>query len=245
MFMEQFLDWIDRGGILRNIVGYLLRAIGVLLIVGAVVSFLLHIYQWFKVFEYSWAGLGLGSPAVSESIFSTLQTLLAGPAYIIIQCLFYYMLIHTIYLRADNILNLDTSNYTVIPIFTQVLRLGGDLSVVTGIVWSVHLFVHAVFSTFGAVLYSLFDIRLLPYGVLFGAHEGPRTIQQLLETLYTFGPSFGQTGDWWFVLSLLLTGIFTMIVATFIQMVYYWLAELQIVLVDIARNTEAKSTGEE
>lgn len=245
MFMKQFLDWIDRGGILRNIVGYLLRTIGVLLIVGAVCLFFLHLYQWYRVFAFGWWGPLFDTPSTSESIFSTLQTLVAGPVFIALQCLLYYMVIHTIYLRAGNILELDATNYTVIPIFAQILRLGGDLAVVHGIVWSIQLCVHAVFSAGAALFHSLFGVKLLPYSMFFAAHEGGGTAMRLIDQFLMFGPSMGQQGDWLFVFSLALTAVFTLIVTTLIQMIHYWLAELQIVLVDIARNTETKSTAEE
>jgi hypothetical protein len=195
-FMKPFLELIGEGQIFKKIYAWILRIAAALI---AIAGLFIWIFGWkslvFDVFA-------IGFPMALGGILIELMLI---P--------FFYMIVHTLWLRADTIEALPDSDYTVIPIMSTSLRLTGEL--------------HAIFFLFLGIAGGLY-LWITGSGMpdLFGAYM--RT---------PFLPSFGLGGP-------LLGGLLAMItggIFAFSSLVFfYFLSEIIMVLVDIARNTRKK-----
>jgi hypothetical protein len=196
LFMKPILELINEGKIFKTVYAWILRISAALIaIAGLIIWFL----GWKGVFD-----------AFSFGFFMAL----GGIVIELLLIPFFYMIIHTLWLRAETVEQLPESDYAVIPIMSVSLKLTGEL--------------YAIFFVFFGVaggLYLWIAGSSMPD--LFGGFGlGAPSV-----------PMFGLANP-------LLGGLLTMIagaIFAFSSLVFfYFLSEIIIVLVDIARNTKKK-----
>ena len=193
LFMSDVLDWFSEGEVLRRVFSILLKIVSVLTLLGALYQFA---YNWSFVTEVSFGGF--------------LALLWLQLIFVIAS----YMVIHTIWIRSNSISEIESGQYTVIPIFSQLSRLMGELYAVAAVNIAVGGSVILLFARIPREMQYLFN------------NFFPRTnfIMQLGHRAAGIRPALG------FFLGALGTGLAFLVT-------FYLIAELLIVLVDIARNT--------
>ncbi len=192
LFMSDVLDWFSEGEVLRRIFSVLLKAASILLLLGALYQF---IRNWALVTELGFGGfIGL--------LWVQLIFIIAT-----------YMILHTIWIRSNEIAGIDPGAYTVIPIFSQLSRLLGELYAIAAINVGIG----------GAVI--LLFARI------------PWELQQIISSFTPdffpelgYGAGAGAGIAIRFLFATLGAGLAALVT-------FFLLAELLIVLVDIARNT--------
>lgn len=98
-FFYPIIDSLNKGSLIRNVMAFLFRLIGVVGFVGGV-------YFFFKTISYA-----------PDFWFVLLLFLFAAASFISLQIWFY---------RAQAVLNLEDSEFTVIPIFSNLFRAIGE-----------------------------------------------------------------------------------------------------------------------
>jgi len=180
-FFYPIIDSLNKGSLIRNVMVFLFRLIGV-------VTFIAGIYFFFKTISDA-----------PDFWFVLLLLLLAAASFISLQIWFY---------RAKAILNLENSEFTVIPIFSNLFRAIGEnfalFLITVGIGGTLMLW----FSNYGNYLYLWKFSRYIPFIRLDDSFIGG-----------------------------LIFLVLTIIIAFLILLLTYFLAENILVLVQIAKNT--------
>lgn len=200
-FMKPLLNWVERGGVIRNTFVWFLRSLAVIFGFGGVV-----------VFVRNWGFLG------DLGFFGMIGLLIAQVLLVVTL----YMVVRVLMIRASDIGELNTGKYTVIPIFSIVSKLVGELMAIVSIMGgfmsgTIVLFVGA----YGAN-------RLLESG--FGV-PGVRSVVFSVGRS-TLAASF----------SAVIAGFFFGFLALLVG--YLW-SEMIIVLVDIAENLTERDTADQ
>jgi hypothetical protein len=183
------IESFNKGSLIKKVVSFLFRFIGVIIFVGGV-------YLFFKTISYVpdfWSGV--------------LLFLLLFASILSLQIWFY---------RAKSISNLEDSEFTVIPIFSNLLRALGEN-------------------------YAIFIVAIGLGGTL---NLWFSNYTSNLGELTRFIPLIGLTESS-FIGGLMFLFLIT-VIASFILLLSYFLAENSMVLVEIARNTrELKKVSKE
>jgi hypothetical protein len=156
-FMRRVIEALDRGRVFKAIFSALLKVFAILY---AVFAGLLCVYLLVQGFKESF---GLGVLAV------------LGVALIVF---FVYMLVHTVYIRAQQIAELPDSDYHIIPAVSIFCRLVGEWTFISSLPNFV-IGILFVFAGFGALLGGGFVPPLLTGGLSF------------ISILYLFSPVLG------------------------------------------------------
>ena len=148
----------------------------------------------------------------------TVGAVFAGLVLTIMTVVLTYMLVHTYLIRARTVQDLPESRYSVVPIVAVILRLSGEVMAIYMIFAGLSVFVLALFlgsSSAGSFLPTPGMMSLNPLG------------------------GYGGTGFLEGLAALIGAAVSAFVILLF----FYMLAELAIVLVDIAQNT--RKTAEE
>ncbi len=136
-FFYPIIDSLNKGSLIRNVMAFLFRLIGVVSFVGGV-------YFFFRTISYA-----------PDFWFVLLLFLFASASFISLQIWFY---------RAKAILNLEDSEFTVIPIFSNFFRAIGEnyalFSITVGVGGTLMLW----FSNYGNALREF--SRYIPFVIL-------------------------------------------------------------------------------
>ncbi|MGM0381474.1 MAG: hypothetical protein ACQEP7_05760 [bacterium] len=193
LFMSDVLDWFSEGEVLRRIFSILLKVI-------CGVFALLALYRFAKNWSF-----------VTEVSFGGFLGLLWVQIIFVVAS---YMVLHTIWIRSNKISEIEAGRYTVIPIFSNLSRMMGEIYAV----------IAANVAVGGTVV-------LLFAGL-------PRPLSNLIGEVFPVAvpmmhPGYGAAGikpAIGFFLGAVGAGLSFLVT-------FYLVAELLIVLVDIARNT--------
>ena len=188
LFMKPVLQLISVGHFFRKAFAVFLQILAVVIAIAGLVS---------------WVG-------VWKSVAGQDASLILG---IIIFQLFFviavYMVVHTIFIRAEDISELPDTDYTVIPIVSISLKLCGE-----------------IYACFAAVL-------AIAGGVLIWFIDG--NAFYFIRKSSPFMPSFGYSSDFLGGLTFMVGG---WLVAFLVLVGFYFLAETVVVIIDIAKNTK-------
>lgn len=191
-FMNAMLDLLNKGSLIRGIMAALFRLIGILIFIGVVYLFFDGIAHW------------------PDFFYGILMLLVLASSFLIAQAWFYH---------AKKIVSFEDSDYSVIPIVSNLFRALGET--------------YAIFATAVAVGGMLMDWFSNYAGMMYGF---TRFLYFLpLGDLLPFG-SGRFIGGLVFLLVLLIT-------TYVILLITYFLAENILVLVDIAKNTKMMREG--
>ncbi len=191
-FMNSILDSLNKGTLIRGIMAALFRLIGILVFVGIAYLFFNDIAHW------------------PDFFFGLLMLLVLAASFLIAQAWFYH---------AKNIINFEDSDYSVIPIVSNLFRALGETYAIFATAVGVGGTLMYWFSDYGGAMYGLTRyLYLLPLGDLLSFASG-RFLWGLI-----------------FLLSSLITAYIILLIA-------YFVAENVLVLVDIAKNTKMISLG--
>lgn len=191
-----FLNLINNGRVIRVFMEYLLKLIGVLMILS------------FFVIGYRIIDLASGIDEISV-IFAVIIL-------IILTLFLFYCNFQICFYNADQIKHLGDSKFTIIPIFSLLIRMTGELLAFYTFYFGLVIFILSLFDNEVGQLIFVFDfIGLNPYQLI-PINLGGSTI--------------------FYFLSGIVSGIIILILTQF-------LAEAFIAIVEIARNTEIISKG--
>jgi len=197
LFMQRALAVISQGHLFTSIVASALRVFAVLLSLGALVAWL---RMWKLVFNMN------GAAILGGALFQ---------AFFVIGV---YMVIHTWWIRAEDIRALRGSEFTVIPILSVLLRMLGETYACVSLTLGVG----------GGV------------AALFGAHLGNRIAWFLpgvsLPQFLLVGLLGGSENSF---ISAVLLAVGGAIAAVFWLFLFYCASEILVALVAVARNTAA------
>ena len=192
LFMRPVLDYISRGGIFRLTVAWWLR------ILAGIMGLVLVVL----VFATLRATFQMTGVAILGGLIWTAVTIVAA-----------YMLVHTYLIRAQTVMELPETRYSVVPIVAVLIRLSGELGAIYLVYLGVSAFIGGMFAegmSYGVGNFYGTPFSSLMYGVL---PTGTGFISGVVAFL-------------------------GMAVVAFVQLIVcYMLAELAVVLVDIAENT--------
>jgi hypothetical protein len=189
LFMQDLLSMFSKGIVFRKVSAVALRVIAVFITIVALVLFIL---DWKIVFKLPASGI------------------LGGLIFQMLFVVAIYMVVHTLLIRANEIINLPFSDYTVIPIISIFLKLVGEI--------------YAWFSSLIAVAGGML--------IWFAGGYGGYLLRDLMPFL-PFAKSGGAT--FWGGIIFMFTGLLS---AFIILMFFYWLSESTLVLVDLANNAK-------
>jgi hypothetical protein len=195
-FMKPVLELINEGKIFKTVYAWILRISAALI---AIAGLIIWFFGWKGVFDAFSYGFTMALGGI-------LIELLLIP--------FFYMIVHTLWLRADTIERLPESDYAVIPIMSVTLKLTGELN---------------------AILFVFFGIAGGFYLWITG-NSMPNIFGGLDFTAPSL-PLFGMANSFVSGLSAMVAGgLFAFGFLVF----FYFISEIIIVLVDIAQNTKKK-----
>jgi len=173
-FMKLVLDIISQGKLFRKVFAIVLRVCGILIIIASVVGF---IALWKIIFQLPQL------PAFG---------IVGGIIFLLFFIVTSYMIVHTLFIRAENINKLSSTDFTVISIVSIFLKLVGEI--------------YACFGSFIAV----------GGGILIwfaGSYAYP-----IIREIVPFAPGFGETfvGGILFILVGLLLTFFILVLFYFL-----------------------------
>ncbi len=152
--------------------------------------------------------------ALRITLEGTAGAVLAGLVLAIMAAVLTYMLVHTYFIRARTIQELPETHYAVVPIVAVILRMSGE--------------VLAIYTVFGGL--SIFVLAL------FLGSASPNLLGLPMYAAPGYGSPFTGLGGSGFLEGLVAL-IGAAVSAFAILLFFYMLAELAVVLVDIAQNT--------
>lgn len=192
-FMNSILDSLNKGSLIRGIMAGLFRIIGTLIFVGIV-------YLFFSTISNA-----------PDFWFVLLLLFVLAASFLIAQTWFYH---------AKAIVGFEDTDYSVIPIVSNLLRALGETYAIFATAVGGGATLMYWFSNYSGMMYDFTRyLYLLPLG-----------------GLLPFGSESRFIGGLVFLLILLIT-------AYVILLITYFLAENILVLVDIAKNTKLMSEG--
>ena len=186
-FFTPVLEKLNDGKVIRTSIAFALQILGYLTLLGSVfllVTLLKHAFQ-----------LPGAGPTIGGILFALV---LIGTALAIYQIFIY---------RATNIRDLGESPFTVIPIFSILFRVAGEIYSVLGLAVGV-----------GGCLF-IWMAQLNP--------------MYLLSSIGSLLPSLSPEGTF---LGGLLFLIYLSVASFFVLIIFYFLAEASVVIVDVAKN---------
>lgn len=190
-FMTPVLQWISQGKVFVKIFATIIRIIGgILLLFGLI--------QWFKLWKIIFHG--------------DAELIIGG---ILFQALFVvgvYMIVHTLFIRANDMAQLQDDEFTIIPIIAILLKLMGEI-------------------------YACFVIFISVAGGILMWFIGKYRVSWLFEDV-PFLPSFLMKGGSSAFVGGLSFMILGAVFAFFVLVLFYLLSELIMVQVAIAKNTK-------
>lgn len=197
LIMDKVIKALNEGTVFRLVTASTLRILAGLSVVGGLIATIL---LWKEIVDLPAAGI------------------LGGIIFQIFFIAAFYVMVHTVYIRSNDILDLGPSDYTVIPILSIVLKMTGEIMAGMQVMMGIGMGMFLWFGVSGSIAREFNPLGdVLPLMIGRGSNA------------FLFG-----------LVYMISSALFAILTLVF----FYFLSEITIVMVDIAKNTKAMTAGQ-